>query len=131
MVQRKFCSHKFYVRKEYSLHPSELFWMVQLQIIVACVFFWSFFFLILNYHTTLTTCNLPYNIIPCKQSDNGTAPPLSKIMPKHDEDLSGIGKKTSMNSWGQCVSFQSNCQKKHKNSLKKHTFSPLACQSVA
>jgi hypothetical protein len=30
---------QFHVRKEYSLHPSKLFWMLGLRIIITCVFF--------------------------------------------------------------------------------------------
>jgi hypothetical protein len=71
------------------------------------VFFLKYFFLkcLSYYRTTLTTRNLPYNIVPCKQGNNVAAPPLSKIMPKHDEDLSSNSKKISTDSWGQCTLF--------------------------
>ncbi len=37
--------------------------------------------------------NATYLSMLCKQRDHGTLPPSSKIMPKHDEYLGGIGDK--------------------------------------
>jgi hypothetical protein len=39
--------------------------------------------------------------------------PSSKIMPKHDEDMGGTGKKKMADSWGQCASIRHNGQIKH------------------
>jgi hypothetical protein len=60
-----------------------------------CFFLKFFIVKCLSYYrtTTLTTRNLPYDTVPCKQGNNSAAPPLSKIMPKQDKDSSGIGQK--------------------------------------
>jgi hypothetical protein len=39
-------------------------------------------------------------------------PPLSKIMPTHDEKSCSIGKKILADSWGQCALIRCNGQKK-------------------
>jgi hypothetical protein len=35
-----------------------------------------------------------------KHDDHGASPPSSEIMPKHDEDIGGIGEKVSADRWG-------------------------------
>ncbi len=116
----------------FCIHPNYFGWYYY-ELLLHVFFFSEGFFLkcLSYYRTSLTTHNLPYHIVPCRQGSNGAAPPSSKIMPKHDEDSSGIGKKKLADSWGQCTLFQSNGQKKHKYSLKKHTFSPRARRSMA
>ncbi len=53
----------------------------------------------------------------CKHGHNGALFLWSKLMPKHDKDLSGNGKK-SVDSSGQCALIRCNGKKKHKYSLK-------------
>jgi hypothetical protein len=40
----------------------------------------------------------------CKHGDR-VSPPSSEIMPKHDEDMGGIGEKILVDSWGKCASI--------------------------
>ena len=49
-------------------------------------------------YSMMYLCIVPTKYVPCpprcqRQPDNGAPPPSSEIMPKHDEDSGGIGKK--------------------------------------
>jgi hypothetical protein len=45
-----------------------------------------------KHYSKKSTCNLPLSIVQY-HGDNGAAPPLSKIVPKHNEDSEGRGEK--------------------------------------
>jgi hypothetical protein len=86
-------------------------------------FFFKYFFYLASIVVSTTP---PYLVPPRCQGqhpDHGAPPPLTKIMPKHDENLGGIGKKTLTDSWGQCViDLMQRPKKKHKYSIKNIPF---------
>ncbi len=85
--------------------------------------FYFIFIKCLYYRTTLTTRNLPYNIIPCKQANNSAAPPLIQNHAKTWWGLKRHWQKKLTDSQGQCALFWSNGQKTQVFTKKTYLWS--------
>ncbi len=97
------------------------YYMCFLCFFLKCLFY---------YCTTLPMHNLLYDIVPCKQGNNGVAP-SSKSCQNMMTTQAALAKKYRRIDGVSAHHFKATARKEHKYSLKKHTLSPRARRSVA